>query len=196
MEKEKTVEAYLTKNENWRNELEKLRAILLRTELTEAIKWGIPTYMAHGKKILAMGAFKHHVALWFHNGVFLKDEKNVLINANEEKTRGLRQWRFASADEIDADLVYRYVLEAIQNQKEGKEIKPESKKISMPVELKEALDTDKELKSEFFALSPGKQKEYAEFIGSAKQESTRNTRLEKCKPIILTSKGLHEKYRK
>lgn len=196
MEKEKSVEAYLSKNENWRNELEKLRRILLKTELSEAIKWGIPTYVALGKNVVAFAAFKNYVALWFYNGVFLKDERNVLINANEEKTRGLRQWRFASADEIDPDLVYSYVLEAIQNQKEGKEIKPESKKLSIPVELQEALDSDKTLKSGFYALSPGKQKEYAEFIGSAKQEATRRKRLEKSMPIILSGKGLHEKYRK
>lgn len=195
MNKEQTVESYLSKHEQWREELEKLRAILLNTSLSEEIKWGAPTYMTHGKVILAIGAFKHYVAIWFHNGVFLKDEKNVLINANKEKTRGLRQWRFASADEIDTELVHSYVLEAIQNQKEGKEIKPKSKKLVIPVELQEALDENRELNSAFFALSNGKQIEYAEFIGSAKQASTRAKRLEKCTPIILSGKGLHDKYR-
>ena len=196
MEKNKTVEKYIAKHEEWRSEIEKIREVLVQTELTESIKWGVPAYSAYGKVILAIAGFKNHIALWFYNGVFLKDKKKVLINANEEKTRGLRQWRFASADEIDAGLLRSYVLEAIQNQKEGKEIKPEKKKLDIPRELQEALSENKELKSRFDSLTPGKQKEYAEHIASAKQEATRRKRLENSIPLILTGSGLHDKYRK
>lgn len=196
MKNNKTVEDFLSNNENWRKELEKIREILLKTELKEEIKWGIPTYSAHGKNIVAFAGFKNHVALWFYNGVFLKDEQKVLYNANEEKTRGLRQWRFTSADEINPDLVLSYVFEAIQNQKEGKEIKPESKKLAIPAELQKALDSNKVLKSAFESLTPGRQKEYIEFIDSAKREPTRIDRLNKSIPIILEGKGLHDKYRK
>ena len=196
MKNNKTVEDFLSNNENWRKELEKIREILLKTELKEEIKWGIPTYSAHGKNIVAFAGFKNHVALWFYNGVFLKDEHKVLYNANEEKTRGLRQWRFTSAEEIDPDLVLNYVFEAIQNQKEGKEIKPESKKLAIPAELQKALDSNKVLKSAFESLTPGRQKEYIEFIDSAKREPTRIDRLNKSIPIILEGKGLHDKYRK
>lgn len=196
MKNNKTVEDFLSNNENWRKELEKIREILLKTELKEEIKWGIPTYSAHGKNIVAFAGFKNHVALWFYNGVFLKDEHKVLYNANEEKTRGLRQWRFTSADEINPDLVLSYVFEAIQNQKEGKEIKPESKKLAIPAELQKALDSNKVLKSAFESLTPGRQKEYIEFIDSAKREPTRIDRLNKSIPIILEGKGLHDKYRK
>lgn len=196
MKNNKTVEDFLSNNENWRKEFEKIREILLKTELKEEIKWGIPTYSAHGKNIVAFAGFKNHVALWFYNGVFLKDEHKVLYNANEEKTRGLRQWRFTSADEINPDLVLSYVFEAIQNQKEGKEIKPESKKLAIPAELQKALDSNKVLKSAFESLTPGRQKEYIEFIDSAKREPTRIDRLNKSIPIILEGKGLHDKYRK
>ncbi len=53
----------------------------------------------------------------------------MLINAQEGKTRAMRQWRFGSVDEIDKKLVLEYVQEAIQNQKDGKQIKPEKTKI-------------------------------------------------------------------
>ena len=53
---------------------------------------------------------------------FLKDKENLLRAANE-KTRGLRQLRFESKMDIDKDLVFVYVTEAIANQKAGKEIK-------------------------------------------------------------------------
>ena len=192
----KTAEAYIEKNDRWKVELTVLREILLACELEEAIKWGIPTYMVNGKNVVGIAAFKDYVALWFHNGVFLKDEEKVLINAQEDKTRGLRQWRFASANEIDRDLISRYTEEAIANQKAGKEIKAKTRKPIVSDELENALNASSELKSSFKTLTPGRQTEYAEYISGAKQESTRLKRLEKCIPLILAGVGLNDKYRK
>ena len=192
----KTAEAYIGKHENWKAELTILRNILLSCELEEAIKWGIPTYMVDGKNVVGIAAFKDYVALWYHNGVFLKDKDKVLISAQEDKTRGLRQWRFASADEIDQDLVKNYTLEAIANQKAGKEIKARTRKLVISEELENALKSSAELKSCFGKLTPGRKKEYAEYIAGAKQESTRLNRLEKCIPIVLAGKGLNDKYKK
>ncbi len=192
----KTVEAFIEKNDKWKVELTLLRKILLACELEEAIKWGVPTYMVSGKNVVGIAAFKDYVALWFHNGVFLKDNERVLINAQEDKTRGLRQWRFASADEIDHEMISRYTEEAIANQKAGKEIKARTRKLVIPEELENALKSSPELKRCFGQLTPGRQKEYAEYISGAKQESTRLKRLEKCIPIVLAGKGLNDKYKK
>ena len=59
--------------------------------------------------------------------MFLKGEHDLLTNAQEGKTKALRQMRFNDASEINQDLVLAYVKEAIANQKAGKEIKPERK---------------------------------------------------------------------
>ena len=48
-----------------------------------------------------------------------------------------------------------------------------------PAELQAALDKNSKLNKAFAALTPGKQKEYALYIASAKQEKTRIARLEK-----------------
>jgi uncharacterized protein YdeI (YjbR/CyaY-like superfamily) len=58
------------------------------------------------------------------------------------------------------------------------------------------LGSDYELKVAFEKLTPGKQKEYAEHIGSAKKEKTQVERLEKIKPMVLEGKGLNDKYKK
>lgn len=195
MERHKTVEAYIEANADRRDELNLLREILRDTELIEEVKWGAPCYTVDKKNVIGIGAFKSYIGLWFHQGVFLKDPKKVLINAQEGTTKGLRQWRFESLQDIDRDLVKAYVLEAIENQKAGKMIKAESKQVDLPVELESALSKDKELKMQFEALSPYKQKEYKEHIGSAKQEKTRISRLEKSIPLILEGKGLNDKYR-
>lgn len=196
MEKNKTVEEFLRKEKKWKTELVEIRSILNKTELVETVKWGIPTYAINGKNVIGMAGFKNHFGLWFFQGVFLKDVKKVLINAQEGKTKGLRQLRFTSAEEIDEELILEYVLEAIQNQKEGKEVKIERKlTYTLPEELKEHFDKHPDLKSSFEALSPGKRKEYALYIQEAKQEKTKLNRLEKITPLIKKGVGLHDKYK-
>ena len=184
-------------NGNWAEANEKIQQVVNETELVKEFKWGGDVYTYNKKNVLAFSGFKNHFALWFYNGVLLKDSYRVLVNANEEKTKVLRQWRFNSADEIDVVKVREYVLEAIQLVKDGKEIKPEK---PQPKEvnglLKDILNQDDTLFTSFKTLTMGKQKEYIEYIEEAKQEKTKLTRIEKIKPMILEGKGLNDKYRK
>ncbi|REE01744.1 YdeI/OmpD-associated family protein [Marinoscillum furvescens] len=196
MEKNKTVEEYLSKHTEYAAELTKLREILNSTELVETVKWGIPTYTINGKNVVGIGAFKSYTGLWFFNGSFLSDPKGILINAQEGKTRGMRQMRFENLEAIDEEVVRAYALEAIENQKQGKEIKPEKKPLVIPDELKEVLSQDAKLSEQFDSLTPGKQKEYAEYIADAKRADTKQKRLEKITPMILAGVGLNDKYKK
>ncbi len=195
MKKTKTVEDYIAGNGEWTEALEKLRSILLDSEMEETVKWGAPVYTIDGKNVVGIGAFKSYVGLWFFQGVFLKDKENVLVNAQEGKTKALRQWRFSGSGEMDENLIKKYVLEAIENQREGLELKPEKKKLVLPDELAQALKANADLKKAFQKLTPGRQKEYAEYIAEAKRAETRQSRLEKCEPLILKGIGLNDKYR-
>ena len=195
MKMAKSPEEYFESNPKYLDILSKLRAILSETELEEKMKWGIPTYCLKNKNVAGIGAFKSYAGIWFFNGVFLKDESKVLINAQEEKTKGMRQWRFSSIDSIDEKLLKEYIQEAIQNQKDGKEIKPEKKPLTLPDELKEALASDARLSESFEELSLTYKREYAEHIAEAKREETKKKRLEKIIPMILEKKGLNDKYR-
>ena len=182
--------------EPWVEELMLLREIILTTGLKEEIKWGGPIYTLDGKNVVAIGGVKNFATIWFHQGVFLSDPEKVLVNANEERTRGLRQWRFTSMKEIKPALVKKYVMEAVKNAKEGKEIKPEKKAaLAVPAELQAAFKKDKILKTAFQGLTPGRQREYLEYISEAKAEDTRLRRVAKCSPVILAGKGLNEKYK-
>ncbi len=197
MKMAKSVEEYLSFHPEWADSLQILRKVVSNLGMEEEMKWGAPHYTVNKKNVVGLGAFKSYVGLWFHQGVFLKDEAKVLINAQEGTTKALRQWRFNSPTEIDEDLVKTYVLEAIENQKAGKMIKPERQKTyDMPDELKHALKTNDDLAQHFFQLTFGKQKEYANHISSAKQEATRLKRLDKITPMILSGIGLNDKYRK
>lgn len=127
MKKINSAEDYFLVKSQWDNILKQLREIILLTELTETLKWGIPTYTLDGKNVAGLVAFKSFVAIWFFNGVLLKDETYKLINAQAGKTKALRQWRFSSIEEIDSTLIKAYLKEAIKNQQEGKTVKPKKR---------------------------------------------------------------------
>lgn len=193
----KTVNDYISGSSQWQASLVKLREILLSTELEETLKWGVPVYTFAGKNIVGLAAFKSYVGIWFYQGAFLKDEKKKLINAQEGKTKALRQWRFNSVEEIDADLVKTYIFEAIENQKQGKEIKPaKGKPLVIPTELQNALRQNETLNERYNSMSLSCKREYAEYIAEAKREETRLRRLEKIIPMILEKEGLNDKYKK
>lgn len=197
MKSYKTAEEYILNATNGKEILIVLREILRTTELVETIKWGSPVYTINGKNVVGIGSFKSYVGLWFFQGALLKNKENVLINAQVNLTKALRQWRFLSVDEIDDKLVLMYVNEAIQNQKQGKELKPErNKPIIIPDELNEVFSEDKELEKCFKNFTPGRQREFADFVSSAKQVETRKARIQKIIPLILDNIGLNDKYRK
>lgn len=186
------------KTGQWSEEMNALKAIIARTELVEMTKWGGPVYTLNSKNVIGVGGFKAYVALWFWNGVFLKDEANKLVNANEGVTKGLRQWRFVSLADIEASekLILTYIEEAIANEKAGLAIKPEKKETVIPAFFSGFLESDAALAQAFAQLTPFKQREYIEHIDSAKQEKTKLARMEKIIPMIREGKGMHDKYRK
>ena len=179
----------------WGEELALLRAIMEQTELVATTKWGGEIYTLNNKNVLGIGGFKSYFGIWFMNGVFLKDEAQVLVNANEGVTKGLRQWRFKSAAEINEKLLLYYIREAIDNEKAGLSIKPEKKEAMKCNFFENELQKDKALHTAFEKFSPYKQKEFWEYMATAKQEKTKITRLEKIRPMILEGNGLNDKYR-
>jgi uncharacterized protein YdeI (YjbR/CyaY-like superfamily) len=184
------------RNQKWLEEIEALKSILVKTDLVETTKWGGIVYTWNNRNIIGIGGFKDYFTIWFFNGVFLPDEKKVLVNANEGTTKGLRQWRFASKEEIDEKLVLHYVNQAIENEKNGLAIKPEKKEVVPSEFFMSKLNENSELLEKFKNFTPFKQKEFIEYIDSAKQEKTKHDRFEKIKPMLLENIGLNDKYRK
>ncbi len=194
-----SVEEYIISNRAWQANLILLRAILRSASVKENIKWGIPVYTVNNKNVAGMAAFKHYVAIWFFQGALLKDEKGVLVNAQEGTTKALRQWRFSSFEEIEGQKedILVYLKEAIENQRQGKVIKAQKNNILViPAELKEALQKDASLKLSFNQFSLSLQREFVDHIAGAKKEETRRRRLKKIIPMIRDGMGLNDKYRK
>ena len=196
MKRAKSPDDYYDGLTQWRDELNTLRVILKSTDLNEEIKWGGPCYTLDGRNVVGVGGFKSYFGLWFHQGALLNDEKKVLINAQEGKTRALRQWRMMSAKDIKPATIKRYLKEAMALAKEGKAIAPErGKKLVVPAVLSKALGADKTANAAFKKLTPGKQREYADYVAEAKQDATKARRVDKILPMISAGKGLNDKYR-
>jgi len=194
-----TVDEYILGSGQWMQSLNMLRELLLALNMEESVKWGSPVYGLNGKNIVGFASFKSYTGLWFYQGVFLEDKKKKLVNASEGETRGMRQWRFQSADEIEEqiDLIVEYVREAIENSKKGKEIKPiKNKPFTLPAELKDAFQQDPELKKRFDLLSHSKRRDFARYIDQAKLDATRLKRLEKAIPLIMEGVGLMDRYQR
>ncbi|WP_218043738.1 YdeI/OmpD-associated family protein [Flavobacterium gawalongense] len=173
----------------------RLKSIIAKTELIETTKWGGCVYVLNDKNVLGVGGFKNYFTIWFFNGVFLKDEKQVLVNAQEGVTKSLQQWRFSSKEEVNEAAALDYIHEAITNEKQGKHLKPEKGKIIVSELFQKELDADPNLAKAFLKFSPYKQKEFLEYIETAKREETKRSRIEKIKPMILENIGLNDKYR-
>lgn len=191
------VTQYIIDKNKWTQELNLLRSVLIELSFEETIKWGAPVYVYKGKNIVGLSAFKNYCGLWFFQGHFLKDDEKLLVNAQEGKTKAMRQWRFDNLSDINPDLVKKYVLEAIRNSEEGKELKPtrNTKPLIIPSELQSTLDSNDKLKTSYELLSLSKRREFADYITEAKRETTKLKRLEKITPMILNGVGLHDKYK-
>ncbi len=196
MKRHETVDQFIAATKAWRKELTELRSILRSTPLEETVKWGAPVYTCDGKNVAGIGAFKSYFGLWFFQGALLADRKKVLINAQEGKTKALRQLRFQSIDEIDRKLIRAYVKEAVGLVKQGIEIKPSrNKPVTVPAELQAAFRKKGKARKSFEKMTLGKRREYAEYIASAKREETRQKRIDKILPMIESGVGLNDKYR-
>lgn len=187
------VDGYLRKAK-WQKELTQLRKIILECPLTEDMKWRVPCYTLNNKNVILLGGFKEFCVLNFVKGALLKDSKGILKRIGQNTQAG-RWIQFTNVPEIVAmkSILKSYIEEAIEMEKAG--LKVPLKKASdfpVPEELQRKLDEMPDLKAAFNALTPGRQRAYLLYFSAAKQATTRQSRVAKCIPQILTGKGLDD----
>ncbi|MBR2568706.1 MAG: YdeI family protein [Paenibacillus sp.] len=188
------VDGFLRKAKKWKEEFEKLRAIVLDCGLTEDFKWMHPCYTFDNKNIVIIHGFKDYCALLFHKGALLQDPHGILIQQTEN-VQAARQIRFTHAQEIaDIETILKnYILAAIEIEKAGLEVElKKTTEYAIPEELQHKFNELAGLKSAFEALTPGRQRAYLLHFSQPKQSKTRVSRIEKCVPQILDGKGLND----
>ncbi len=188
------VDAYFNKAKRWREELEKLRTIVLECDLTEELKWRHPCYAIGERNIVLIHDFKEYCALLFFKGALLKDVHGILIQQTKNVQAG-RQIRFTHVRQIAEmkPILEAYIEEAIEVEKAG--LKVELKKTAefvMAEELKNKFTEVPALKAAFYALTPGRQRGYLLHFSAPKQSKTREARIENCMERIFKGKGLQD----
>lgn len=170
-----------------------LRPILLGCGLEESIKWAKPCYSHDGANVAILQEMKDVLALMFFKGALLSDPDGVLEDQGPN-SRSARRIRFTSTQDVArmADLLPRYVEEAILIESSGRKVEPVPELV-LAEELRDRLDQDTDLRRAFEALTPGRRREYQLYVSGAKKATTRADRVDRCVPRIMEGKGLRER---
>jgi uncharacterized protein YdeI (YjbR/CyaY-like superfamily) len=188
------VDAFLKRQDQWRAEFEKLRAILLKSGLTEDLKWGQPCYALEGKNVALIHGFKEYCAILFHKGALLKDPQGVLIQQTKN-VQAARQIRFKSVEDVTRleKTLKAYVRAAIEIERAGLKVQfKKTEEVELPEEFESRLAANAKLKAAFAALTPGRQRGYLFHFSQPKLSKTRTARVEKHIPRILKGLGLDD----
>ena len=185
---------YFNNAQKWQAQIALLRTIILSCNLTEELKWGVPTYTFNKKNIVLIHTFKNYCAILFTKGVLLTDAKKILIQqtVNVQAARQLRFTNTASITKIKA-AIKAYVLEACQIEANGLKVAlKKTADYNVPQQLTEILNQNPALKKAFEALTAGRQKAYLFYFGQPKQAKTTIARIEKYTEHILMGKGIND----
>lgn len=191
------VDFYFNKAKNWQEEITKLREIALDCGLTEELKWGCPCYQFEESNVVLIHVFKDYCAYLFFKGALLKDTKGILIQQTEN-VQAARQIRFTNISQIVKleKILKTYIYQAIEVEKAGLKVPmKKTKEFNIPEEFQQKLDKTPALKKAFSALTPGRQRAYLLYFSQAKQTKTREARIEKYIPQILSGRGLDDQVR-
>ncbi len=200
MPKPKTVSAYFKHIEGTLAHpiLMKAYAVIKGTapQIEEKIKWGAPSLEYKGVMITLV-AFKNHAAIWFHKGALLQDKHRVL-EASSEDTKSMRKYILTSPEMLNETALRDLVLEAVEKNETGEQVQgfnQRSGKYEHSALLNEALENNPRAQETFEGLTDYKKREYIEHIESAKQQATKERRLQKAMGLLEKGLGLNDKYR-
>lgn len=181
MSRDKRIDAYIKEAAPFaRPILLHLRSAVHRAnpEIEEAIKWNAPFFLYRGSILCFFAAFSKHVAFGFWGPAM---KKFIANDGLKTQTAMGSLGRIESADDLPDDrTLARYLKTAIGFHDQGdgvrivRKVKPEMK---TPPALLEALRKNTRASSHWEKFTPGKRREYIEWINAAKRDETREQRL-------------------
>ena len=188
------VDWFFDKETKWQKAYRELRELALSFDLTEELKWGCPCYTFEKSNVFLIHGFKDYCALLFMKGAIMKDQKGILVQQTKN-VQSARQIRFSNLEQVikQKSSIRAYIKDAIETEKSGVKVELKTTtEFNTADEFQSALHDMPELKTAFEKLTPGRQRGYLLYFGSAKQAKTRNERIEKYIPKILDGKGLDD----
>ena len=204
MPKDKRIDAYIAKAQPFAQPImKKMRELIHKAnpEVTETVKWGMPSFDYKGP-YFSFAAFKQHCVAGFWKYKLIKDSKGYLgeIAAQGGAAMG-NLGRMTSIKDLPPDSVLvDFFKQAKKLNDDGvKQERPKSKpkkEIPMPKEFAAALSKNKKAKEVYENFSPSHKREYLEWITEAKTDETKNKRIETTLEWLSEGKPRNWKYMK
>ena len=144
--------------------------------------------------VCGYGAFQKHVKVTFFNGSALKDSKGVFNHCVDNEFS--RSIKYTSEGEVDENVLAEYVREAVAVNAQGFKREVKDKTVDVPGEFVQALAANDKAQAFFEGLSYGYKKEFVELVTTARQEKTRQERIDKVVNYCAEGKKLNDKYKK
>jgi uncharacterized protein YdeI (YjbR/CyaY-like superfamily) len=202
--KDKRIDAYIAKAQPFsRPIMKRLRTLMHKAcaEVTETIKWGMPSFEYKGP-MFGFAAFKAHCVAGFWKHKLLDDPHGYLGERSAQGGDAMGNLgRMTSVKDLPPDsVILNFIKQHMKLNDEG--IKVEKKKsavkkvLVVPEELSEALVANKNAKHTFDSFSVSRQREYADWISEAKTEETKFKRLETAVDWLAEGKPRNWKYMK
>jgi uncharacterized protein YdeI (YjbR/CyaY-like superfamily) len=163
-------------------------------DVEEGWKWSSPHFLYHGM-LCGMAAFKQHCSFGFWKGA-------LIVPAGDRSSDGMGQFgRIGTLSELPPKKVLAgYIKKAMQLNEAGIKIeRPKAKRkqpVVVPEALRRALSRNKAARTTFEGFSPSQQREYVEWITEAKNQDTRERRLETAIEWMAEGKPRNWKYMK
>lgn len=199
--KDSRIDAYIEKSKDFAKPILKhIREIVHKAcpDVEETMKWSFPHFDYKGEMMCSMAAFKEHMSISFWKGSIMNDPDKIL---DVERNQAMGHFgRIETMKDIPSDkIMIKYIKEAMRLNDEGIKLpakkKPtEKKELVVPDYFAKALSKNKAAKKVFDEFSPGKQKDYVEWLTEAKTEATRDKRMTTALEWIAEGKARHWKY--
>jgi uncharacterized protein YdeI (YjbR/CyaY-like superfamily) len=202
--KNKRVDEYIDKAQPFAKPVMKhLRKLVHEAcpDIEENIKWSFISFDYKGI-LCSMASFKQHVAFGFWKAKLIKDPKGYLQEGKKAGGNAMGNLgRVTTLEDLPSDkVIMDFVKQAMKLNDEDIKLpsKPKSvvKDVTPPDYFLKELMKNKMAYTNFEAFSPGKKKEYIEWISEAKTEATRDKRMTTAIDWIRENKPRNWKYMK
>jgi uncharacterized protein YdeI (YjbR/CyaY-like superfamily) len=200
--KNPAVDAYIAKSADFAKPiLRHLRALIHKgcPRIEETIKWGVPTFEREGI-VAMMAAFKGHVAFGFWSEKLIREKLGRdaarLFPQGAALAMGGRRYLARAELPPDAAILRAVEVAVALNESGERPVRVRKKKPppKAPPDLAAALKKNAKASATFAKLTPGKQREYVEWLLEAKQAATRERRLAQAIELLAAGKPRYWKY--
>ena len=161
-------------------------------ECEETLKWSMPSFLYKGKILAGIASFKAHASFGFWSG-------SQVVDTSGQSATAMGQFgRLTSLDDLpDRKTLIELTRKAMQLIDDG--VKPARNKtvkapLTVPQDLRAAIDAAPTAKATWDAFPPSCQREYVEWVTEAKRDETRSKRLNQTVEWLNEGKRRNWKY--